>query len=248
VLTHGVIYENEDVLVVNKPAGLTVHGDGRSKTESLVDWLEEHYPKIRGVGEPFVDEEGKEIVRSGIVHRLDKDTSGVMIVAKNNKTHQFLKSQFSERKVEKKYLAIVHGNFKVDGGRIDKPIGRSPKDYKLREATSRARGRVREALTDFKVLERFPSEKHLDDFSLLELQPKTGRTHQIRVHMKSISHPVAFDGLYARDRRKPHELGLARQALHASSLTLTLPGGERRTFDAPLPEDMKIALDKLQAR
>ena len=265
-----IIYEDKDVLVINKPAGLMVHSDGRNNDPNLIDWLLERNPEIKDVGEPIeLNPEGPRsaseiylgpgqpklkhmILRPGIVHRLDKDTSGVMIVAKTAEAHKYLKEQFSERKVEKKYLALVHGNFKTDGGTIDKPIGRSPKDFRLREATSRARGRVREAITDFKVLERFPSDKHLDDISLVEASPKTGRTHQIRVHMKSISHPIVCDSLYARDRRRPKELGLERQALHAASLSIRLPsnplGHPMSKFEALLPGDMAEALDKLRAR
>src|SRR3989344_3544131 len=125
-LNHKIIYEDDDVLVIDKPADLTVHQDGRNKDESLVDWLEKKYPEIKGIGESFinheseiVNQENEEIARSGIVHRLDKDTSGVMIVAKNQKAYEFLKNQFSEREVKKRYLAIVYGNFKGDGGLIE---------------------------------------------------------------------------------------------------------------------------------
>ena len=235
-----IIYEDADVLVIDKPAGLTVHQDGRNQDESLVDWLEKKYPEIKGVGE--------EEMRSGLVHRLDKDTSGVMIVAKNQNAYEFLKKQFSGREVKKKYLAIVYGNFKGDGGVIDKPIGRSPKDFKLRDASSQARGRLREAVTEFKVLETFPSERHLDDYSLIEVMPKTGRTHQIRVHMKLLSHPILFDHLYAKDRKRSKWIGIYRQALHAESLEIKLPSGIVKTFSASLPEDMATAVDRLRKR
>lgn len=261
-----ILYEDENVLVVNKPAGLVVHADGRTDEITLVDWILQNYPEMKDVGEPLIvknelriknQELGQEqekgnsvlastpnpiIYRPGIVHRIDRDTSGVLVIAKNQKTFEFLKSQFQEREVEKVYQALVYGVVKGDDGVIDRPITRSRKDFRLWSAQRGGRGVEREAVTEYKVLKRITATKGGGEngFSLLELRPKTGRTHQIRVHLKAINHPVVCDTLYAPKRECA--FGFSRLALHALSIEFTLPTGKKLKVEAPLPDDFKNAV------
>jgi len=238
-----ILYEDKNVFVFNKPAGLMVHSDGRTGEITLADILLEKYPKMKKVGEParFTDKNGagKIIYRSGIVHRLDKDTTGALVVAKNQKAFEFLKKQFQERSVKKKYLAIVYGSVKNDKGTIDRPIGRSRSDFRKWSATRGARGELREAVTDYKVLKRF-SDKKGEPFTLLELCPRTGRTHQIRVHLKAINYPILGDKLYAGAR--PVALGFSRPALHSAGISFEAQKGKRISVEASLPDDFKAAL------
>ena len=235
-----ILYEEESVLVINKPAGLMVHGDGRSKEKTLADWLLEKYPEMKDTGEPWEHPEtGVVIPRPGIVHRLDKETSGVMVVAKNQETFLYLKKQFQERKIKKGYKAIVWGWVKEDEGIIDKPIGRSKKDFRMWSAQRGARGIMREAVTQFKVLNRF--EQKEEKFSYIEVYPKTGRTHQIRVHLKYLNHPVVCDTLYAAKRACPL-LGFSRLALHAFSIEFSLSDGSIKKIEAPLSDDFEQTL------
>jgi 23S rRNA pseudouridine1911/1915/1917 synthase len=224
-----IIYEDDSVLVVNKPAGLAVHEDGRSTSPVLTDWIRKEYPSIVGVGEEMELQNGEVIDRPGIVHRLDKDTSGVLLIAKDQETFLFLKDQFKNRKIEKLYHAFVWGEVKELTGTIDKPIGRSKKDFRLWTAGKGQKGKVREAITRYT---RLGTNKI---FSYLALEPKTGRTHQIRVHMKAIGHPVVNDERYAPE--KGTGLGFTRLALHARMLSVTHPNGTRLTLEAPLPDD-----------
>jgi 23S rRNA pseudouridine1911/1915/1917 synthase len=231
------IYEDNDVLVLNKPAGLMVHSDGRSTEKTLTDLILEHYPTLVSVGEPWTASDGTVIPRPGIVHRLDRDTSGVLVVAKTQDAYGFLKKQFQEREIKKVYNAFVYGNIKEDEGVIDKPIAKSKKDFRMWSAQPGARGKEREAVTEFTVLQRGK------DVVFLELRPKTGRTHQLRVHMKAIHHPIVCDSLYAPNR--PCLLGFGRVALHARQITFTLPNGEEKTYEAPYPEDFQKAVEGL---
>jgi len=248
-----VLFENDRLLFVNKPAGLVVHSDGKTKEPSLCDWLLEKYPSIKGVGEPSRTPEGELVDRPGIVHRLDRDTSGVMVVAKTEEAFLFLKNQFQTRTVKKIYNSFVWGLVKLDKGTIDRPIGRSKKDFRKWSAERYQRGELRPAVTDYKVLNRIDMES--DDerlarqrkgaqialkFTLLELFPKTGRTHQIRVHLKAINHPVVGDSLYAPNH--PEALGFERLALHAVSLQIEDTDGKTLNIEAPLPEDFTNAL------
>ncbi|MCK6462746.1 MAG: RluA family pseudouridine synthase [Candidatus Pacebacteria bacterium] len=233
-----IIYQDNDVIAVNKPAGTVVHkaeslpaGRQVHKGEEqnfLTDWLVEKFPEIKRVGD-------KPELRPGIVHRLDKDTSGVLVVAKNQKAFEYLKSLFQNKKIIKKYLALVEGNLKKDKGIIDLPIGRSKSDFRKKLASEEARGELREAITEYKVLEKFP------DYTLVEAYPKTGRTHQIRVHFKAVGHPVACDSLYGGRKSKCPE-GLNRHFLHANFLELNLPSGARIKLEADLPPDLENAL------
>ncbi len=236
-----IIYEYKDVLVINKPSGLMIHADGKSDEETLSDWLVEKYPEIKDVGEP-AEYDGKTIARPGIVHRLDKDTSGVMIIAKNQPTFLYLKKQFQDRNVKKIYRSFVYGNIKEDVGVIDKPIGRHPKIFNQWLAGTMARGTLREAVTEYKVLARGKIDG--ESVTYLELYPKTGRTHQIRAHLKSLSTPVICDRIYAPKR--PCLLGFNRLALHALILKVRLPNGEQKKFVADLPEEFKNAEKCLQ--
>ncbi|MES2087987.1 MAG: RluA family pseudouridine synthase [Patescibacteria group bacterium] len=270
-----ILYEDKDVLVINKPAGLVVHADGRTTEPTLVDWILEHYPKIKEVGEPLkVDSrfkiqdsgEGKAqgvpdsipeskilnpesvIYRPGIVHRIDRDTSGALVIAKNQKTFLFLKQQFQDREVEKSYRAFVYGVVKADEGVIDRPISRSRKDFRMWSAQRGGKGAEREAVTEYKVLARIPVAAgkiggDSEGFSFLELKPKTGRTHQIRVHLKAINHPVVCDTLYAPKREAA--FGFTRLALHAFSIKFILPKGKQVSVEAPYPKDFINALEQI---
>lgn len=232
-----IIYEDEHMLAVNKPAGVAVHPDGRTDEYTLSDWVLEIYPESRDVGEPIKLSNGSEIQKNGIVHRLDRDTSGVMVIAKSQDAFLFLKKQFQERHVKKTYRAVVYGRMKEKTGVIDAPIGKSRGDFRQWSAEKGARGKLREATTEYKVIKTTP------EYSYVELFPKTGRTHQIRVHLKSIGHPVICDKLYAANRPCPGHL--SRMALHAFSISITSPGGALLTIDAPPPEDFETALAEL---
>lgn len=232
-----VLFEDDDILCINKPAGLMVHSDGRSTEPTLVDWLAHERPEVRGVGEPLTLSSGKTIERPGIVHRLDRDTTGVLLVAKTPSAFEHFKAQFKERLVTKTYVTFVYGRMKDDHGTIDRPIGKSRKDFRLWSAQRGAKGEMRDAVTHFKVLGRS------GEFSYVEVAPKTGRTHQIRVHFKAINHPVVCDRLYAPKR--PCALGFNRVALHASGLIFRDQAGEKRQVAAPLPPDFLKALDEL---
>ncbi len=233
----GVIYEDNNLVAINKPAGLVVHPDGKTDEPTLTDWVLERYPSIKEVGEPIVLTSGEKIFRPGIVHRLDKDTSGVLVIAKDQDTFMHLKNAFKERATEKVYRAIVYGVIKDDAGTIDLPIGRSKSDFRKRLAGSHARGVLREAHTEYKVLLRG------EECTYIEVYPKTGRTHQIRVHMKAIEHPVVCDSLYAPS--KEPLLGLHRLALHAWRLAIVHPDGHKLVLEAPLPDDMEEAVAKM---
>jgi len=234
-----IIYEDEDILAINKPAGLVVHSDGRTEEPSLAKWFEEKYPQAKDVGEPIRLATGKVISRPGIVHRIDRDTSGVLLLAKTDKGHEVLKSQFQNRKIEKIYHVFVYGLVKDDRGTIDRPIGRSSSDFRKWTAERGTRGILREAVTYFEVLKRDEGEK----VTFLEVKPKTGRTHQIRVHLKAVNHPVVADPLYASKR--PKLLGFERTALHARSIKFTNTEKEEIVLKAPYPNDFKQAIDKL---
>jgi 23S rRNA pseudouridine1911/1915/1917 synthase len=231
-----ILYEDSNILAIDKPSGLAVHGDGRNKParaggeKTLVDFILKNYPKMKNVGEPMGD-----VLRPGIVHRLDRDTSGVMLLAKNQKTYEFLKKQFQNREIKKTYVAIVNGWFKEDKGIVNKPIGRSPNDFRRRLAGRGARGELKEAVTEYKVIKRFENKKN--KYSYTEVMPKTGRTHQIRVHMKYLNHPVVCDTLY--NPKEPCPQGLERMGLHAKSIEFKLPGknGKILKLESRVPKE-----------
>lgn len=229
-----IIYEDADLVAINKPAGIMTHPDTHTTDGTLSDWFLATYPNTKDVGETQTLQNGTVIHRPGVVHRLDRDTSGVLVFAKTPESHAFLKHAFKEREVEKMYLAIVYGLLRERVGTIDFPIGRSRKDFRLRSAQPKARGTLRDAVTEYKVV------GEAGEYSLLEVRPKTGRTHQIRVHLKAIHHPIVADALYAPDRIQA--FSLSRVALHAYELRLPRPDGTTLTLIAPLPQDMAGAV------
>jgi len=222
-----ILFENEEVLVVNKPAGMVVHPAAGHVSGTLVHAALAHAPEMEGIG-------GEK--RPGVVHRLDKDTSGVILLAKNDRAHRWLQDQFRLRRVEKVYLALVDGAPPTPLGRIEAPIGRSQVERKYMAVTVPAKGR--EATSEYRTLESFP--RH----TLLEVRPLTGRTHQIRLHLAFIGCPVAGDTVYGK---KKATLPLKRHFLHAASLTIRLPGEDiARTFEAPLPPELVGTLEYLR--
>jgi 23S rRNA pseudouridine1911/1915/1917 synthase len=249
-----ILFEDKNLLVLNKPAGMSIHADGKNNDdETVANFISSHDKSIDKVGEPMVvKHKGKDvsISRPGIVHRLDKETSGVLLVAKNQKTFEFLKEQFQNHTIKKVYRAFVYG-FVSDPkaslasgkrGVINVPIGRSPKDIRMWTAGRGARPPLRDATTEYIILDKFSDQKRGSptvehQFSYIEAYPKTGRTHQIRVHMRYINHPVVSDPLYSGAKEKA--LGMKRLALHAYSITFKLSNGENMTVEAPLPSDFK---------
>jgi 23S rRNA pseudouridine1911/1915/1917 synthase len=229
-----ILYEDKYILAIDKPSGISVHADGRAKGKTIADWILKNYPKLKGVGEPVTFND-KEIDRPGIVHRLDKDTSGVLLVMKTKEAFAYFKKQFMNREIKKTYYAIVSGWVKNDHDTINKPIGRSPKDFRRHLAGRGVRGELREAITEYRVLKRFENSKN--KFTYLEIHPKTGRTHQIRVHMKFINHPVACDSLY--NPNGPCPKGFKRLALHAKSIEFKNPKGKIIKIESPLPKEFE---------
>lgn len=235
-----IIYEDEEVLVINKPAGLLVHSDGFSTDMTVADWFLARVPEAALVGEPQTLKNGVVIARPGVVHRLDKDTSGVMILAKTQKAFGHLKKQFRDRLAKKEYRAFVYGTMKEKWGTINRPIGRSKSDRRRRSAERGSTGVRRQAVTDWELI------LQNDQYAYLKFFPKTGRTHQIRVHGKAMSRPIVGDALYTPKLVKEMgDLGIGRLALHAHQLTLELPGGEKKTFTAPVPSVFEAALAKI---
>lgn len=227
-----VIYKDENMVVIDKSAGISVHpssASGRQK-DTIANALLAYYPETKDVGDAPK-------IRPGIVHRLDKETSGLMVVAKNKQSFEWLKKQFSERRVVKKYLTLIHGQPKKNRGTISKAIGKT-KDFRKRTIVPLKD--QKEALTYYKTIETF------NDYSLIEAEPKTGRTHQIRIHLASIGHPVVGDKLYSFKNHIPPE-GLKRQFLHAYYLKFSLPSGKIIELQSDLPEDLKTVIDSLGA-
>jgi 23S rRNA pseudouridine1911/1915/1917 synthase len=222
-----IIYEDNDVIVIDKPAGILVHpvpafakaSTGKlNENNTLLGILKTKYPNAQ------------------LVHRLDQDTSGLMVIAKNQQMAEFLKAQFKNREIKKKYLALVYGILKEKKGIIAKSISKSRK--RGGSQTIAPIGKMREALTRYEVIKEFKN------YSLLEVSPETGRTHQIRVHLASIGHPVVGDEKYKFKRQKTIK-GLNRQFLHAKYLKFKLPNGEVKEFESELPNDLKLVIDKL---
>ncbi len=238
-----VIYEDKDLLVINKPAGLIVHGvrgkhfrEGTQRQENtLVDWIVERHPEIKLVGDN-PDE------RAGIVHRLDRETSGVMVVPKSQEYFSYLKKLFQTHEIQKTYLALVWGKVDPKSGVINKPIGIKDGSIKRTVHTKNAR-MIREALTEYKVKKYLTLEVDgkPQDFTLVEVMPKTGRTHQIRVHMASINHPIVGDSVYGGKRDR---FGLDRHFLHAESIEFANLDGKRLKVAADLPPELASLIDK----
>ncbi len=257
-----IIYEDNEILVINKPSGMLVHGDGHSCEETLADFLIDTGKVTKNIGEPLVIKLGKgvamgcllpsheymlaegdgeigelKIYRPGIVHRLDKDTSGVMIIAKNNETFFALKKEFQNRTMKKEYLAVVRGSFKENIGSISVPIGRSKNDFRKWLSGKGTRGELRDAVTDYRVLGK-TRDAVGTEWSLISIRPRTGRTHQIRVHMKHVNHPVGGDKLYGDDKTIA---AFPRLMLHAAKLSFAGKDGKDRVFEVPTPEEFKIS-------
>jgi len=224
-----IVYEDRDVVVVNKPRGMVVHPAAGHRRGTLVNALLYHCRDLSGVGGEL---------RPGIVHRIDKDTSGLIMAAKNDLAHQSLAAQLKAHTVTRRYIAVVRGAVPHDRGTVDAPIGRDPKDRKLFAVIAKGGKR---AVTHFAVLERFA------DATVLELALETGRTHQIRVHMKYIGHPLVGDPVYGRSGGPA--MDVPGQALHAAVLGFDHPRtGERLVFEAPLPEEMRALIERLRNR
>lgn len=239
-----VLYEDDDVLVINKPYGWLTHADGNSNASTVVEWFLSRAPQARGVGETGYSPKGIGLDRSGIVHRLDRETSGVLILAKNQAAHQFLKQQFKDHKVHKEYRALVYGRLNDRWGTINRAIGRSATNPRRRSAERGARGVLREAITDFERIG--VGEYEGEPFSYVKLMPRTGRTHQLRAHLRAIDRPIVGDELYAEHRiDKSNNLGLGRLALHAHVLELELPNGQTERFIAPIPQEMEEAAERI---
>lgn len=220
-----IVYEDEDVLVINKPKGMVVHPAAGNYNGTLVNAILYHCKSLSSING---------VIRPGIVHRIDKDTSGLLMVAKNDVAHRSLAEQLAAHSITRAYRAVVYHNFQEDEGTVDAPIGRDPNN-RLRMAVNRMNGK--EAVTHFKVLERFGSFTHL------EARLETGRTHQIRVHMAYINHPLLGDAVYGPKKRV---LGVESQMLHAKLLGFHHPRtGEYMEFNSQLPEEFKRILVKL---
>ncbi|BAL62032.1 RluA family pseudouridine synthase [Melissococcus plutonius] len=219
-----IVYEDQDVVVINKPQGMVVHPSAGHFKGTMVHALLYHIKDLSSIND---------VIRPGIVHRIDKDTSGLLIVAKNNQAHEALAKQLKDKTILRKYIALIHGEVPHEQGTIDAPIGRSKTNRKMQAIIKDGRS----AVTHFKVLEKFTG------YTLIELQLETGRTHQIRVHMKYIGHPVAGDPVYGPKKTLKGE----GQFLHAKVLGFTHPTThERMVFEAPLPEIFQNTLTKLR--
>jgi 23S rRNA pseudouridine1911/1915/1917 synthase len=241
-----ILYEDADMAAVDKPAGLMVHADGRSKGPFLTDWTAQKFPETAGVGEPARAQDGTDLDRRGIVHRLDTETSGVMLIAKTQEGFESLKRQFQARAVKKQYLAFVWGEIKDEFGTIDRQIGRSGSDFRKWTTGRGVRGEMRSAETYWSRLWAGKAPETAEKFSLLMAEPKTGRTHQIRVHFNATHHPVVGDRLYAPKR--PAALGFDRLALHSWSVGFDNLEGRRNKIAAPLPQDFEDIFKKIGVR
>jgi 23S rRNA pseudouridine1911/1915/1917 synthase len=226
MLSPSIIFENDDFLVINKPSGLVVHPFDHSSEETLLDFLHTHIPESFSIKNERVLMDGRTIALGGLVHKLDRDTSGVMVIAKNQVTFDALKQQFTTHTIEKKYVALVEGFIKKDTQQINEPLGRNKKEYKQSVNPTNPRGALREAITDVRVLARNEAT------TLIELMPKTGRTHQLRAHMAHANHPIVGDKAYGSTVVSP------RIMLHAKSLSFTV-GGTPYTFETEIPKEFQ---------
>ncbi len=228
-----IIHEDEHIIVVNKPPDMVIYPAAGNNSGTLMNALVHKCKKLSSIGAPL---------RPGVVHRLDKNTSGIIVIAKDDKAYYSLVDQFKERQVKKHYLALLYGSFKEDNGEITTPIGRASSDRKKMSTKSR---RGKEAVTQFEVMKRFMSA------ALVKIRILTGRTHQIRVHFASIGHPVLGDTTYGKQttiKLSGKTIHLPRQMLHAFSLEIKHPAtGKTVHFTAPLPEDMEMVIDELTA-
>ena len=218
-----VIFEDSDILVIDKPSGIVVHPFDFSDEGTILDFLKEKYPNMFSIENMITLQDGRIIPLGGLIHKLDRDTSGVLIIAKHQHTFIELKSLFNQQLVAKTYLALVEGVLRDDSFRIDAPLGRSKKEYKQSTNPAKPRGELREAITDVKVLKRDGAT------TLVELSPRTGRTHQLRAHMASIGHPIVGDIAYGSIVKD------SRIMLHAKSLSFKW-NGKVKTFESSPPK------------
>lgn len=245
-----IIYENENLAVIDKPAGLSVHPAPNNQDTTLVDLILSKYPEMKKYKWP-IDRglSAEALAKAGIVHRLDKDTSGLIVVAKNPDTQKFLQEQFKSRTTSKIYLALVLGKVEPQEGKIVADIGRDQKNRLQQRVTPMVfpwtKGKTRPAETHYKVLKHL----HLKPYtlSLLEVKPLTGRMHQIRVHLKYLGYPIIGDPIYntKESREISQKLGLNRQFLHAHKLKIKLPNGSEKEFESKLPNDLLEVLDHI---
>ena len=234
-----IVYEDADIIVINKPVGMVVHPAAGNPTGTLVNALLYHCgASLSGVGG---------VIRPGIVHRIDKDTSGLLVVAKNDEAHLHLSAQLKEHHVSRIYTAIAVGNFREESGTVDAPIGRHPVDRKKMAVIHNSELRSRDAVTHWSVLARGDADGN--SFTLVRCQLETGRTHQIRVHMASVGHPLLGDTVYGGANTRfesRHRASITGQCLHAGELHLTHPRtGEEMHFSAPMPQSMQHVVDIL---
>lgn len=225
-----IIYEDDNLIAVNKPSGMIVFPEGNIKEKTLIDHLIKENPELKNVGDPK---------RYGVIHRLDKDTSGTILIAKNDKTLETVQKEFQERRVVKKYISLVSGLVKEDGELIN-TLGRSPKDRRKQKVfdISEESSNKRRAESKYTVLKEFK------DYTLLEVEIKTGRKHQIRAHMAHLQHPIVGDTLYGFKNQK-NPKGLTRQFLHSKYLKVNVLG-EEMEFESELPDDLKKILKELK--
>lgn len=235
-LTPTILYEDEQMLAVNKPAGLVVHSDGRTKEGTLSDWVIAHYSNLKDVGGLHTLDSERYVVRAGILHRLDRETSGVILIAKTDAAFYFLQRQFLDHTIVKTYNAFVRGTPNKLSGIIELPIGRSRSDFRKWATGDDARGTLRKAITEYRTI------RTGKDFSFLELMPKTGRTHQLRVHLGALGYPILCDSRYG----SACALGFSRLALHARQIDFIAPNGKKTVVSAPPPKDFEVALKELQ--
>lgn len=248
-----ILFENKNLVVLDKPAGFVVHGDGKTKQDTLADYILKNFKKIKGVGENMIIGTAPELIeiqKPGIVHRLDKDTSGCLIIAKNKEAYENLKNQFKSHKVRKEYVALVWGEVKFDTGIIDAAIARSKSDFRKKEivkvtsdATQKFRGEERAATTRYKVLKRL--NLFGQKVTLVKFFPETGRMHQIRIHAKSIGHPIVGDHLYGKTDSKFEKAFFQkspiRHLLHAKSIAFHNPeSGELIKVESEVPKDWAL--------
>lgn len=233
-----VIYEDTDFFVIQKPAGLIVHPKNATDNQlSLSGWVEENYPALKDVGESFIAS-GSPLPRWGIVHRLDKDTSGLIIIAKNQPVFDYFKNLFQNRQINKSYYALIYGSPKEKYGVIDLPLGRLGLK-RTTQITGKKLIDSKESTTKYKTIKSFQK------YTLLDVSPKTGRTHQIRVHLKSIGCPVVGDYIYT-PKGWPMPASLNRLFLHAYKLKFTSPNGQALTIETGLPEDLQNVINALE--
>lgn len=232
-VTFDVIFENDDFAVINKPARLIVHPSPISRKSTLVNGLLARYPQIKGVGE--------DVTRPGIVHRLDKDASGAMVVAKTQEAYEHLKAQFKDRRARKEYLVLAKGRIDPEKGTINAPVGRSKF---LGKMSVRPKGEGKPALTEYEVI------RYYGNLTLAKARIKTGRTHQIRVHFSSIGHPLVGDKIYKPRKMKlaGKETDLGRIFLHSARLGIEDTKGQWREFEAPLPEELEKYLEDISTK